>query len=43
MKLNPTSFPEDFMFELDDKELDGTSRWGGRRYRPYAFTNMVPD
>jgi len=33
--------PADFMFELSDAEFEnlrfqfGTSRWGGRRYRPY--------
>jgi hypothetical protein len=44
VKRNLARFPADFMFELDDDELQnlryqfGTSRWGGRRYRPYAFT-----
>ena len=40
-------FPEDFMFQLSDEEFadlrrhSGTSRsWGGRRYRPYAFTEQ---
>ena len=41
---NRERFPEDFAFQLAKEEvLDlrcqfGTSRWGGRRYRPYAFT-----
>jgi hypothetical protein len=39
-------FPEDFMFQLTDEEFDilrsqiVTSRWGGRRYLPYAFTEQ---
>lgn len=39
-------FPPDFAFQLSEKEfIDlrcqfGTSRWGGRRYRPYAFTEQ---
>jgi hypothetical protein len=46
VKRNLTRFPEDFMFELSDREFEnlrfqfGTSRWGGRRYRPYAFTEQ---
>ena len=41
---NLARFPGDFMFELSDAEVEnlrcqfGTSRWGGRRYSPYAFT-----
>jgi len=37
-------FPEDFMFQLTKEEFEnlrfhfGTSRWGGRRYLPFAFT-----
>ena len=44
VKRNIKRFPEDFMFQLSKKELDnlrfhfGTSRWGGQRYLPYAFT-----
>ncbi len=44
IKRNLNRFPPDFMFQLTDEEFDhlryhfGTSRWGGRRYRPYAFT-----
>jgi hypothetical protein len=40
-------FPEDFMFQLSADEFEilrshfGTSRsWGGRRHRPYAFTEQ---
>jgi hypothetical protein len=46
VKRNLARFPDDFMFELNDRELEnlryqfGTSRWGGRRYRPYAFTEQ---
>jgi len=44
VKRNADRFPPDFMFQLSDKEFEalrcqsGTSRWGGRRYLPYAFT-----
>ena len=45
VKRNLDRFPPDFMFRLTDVEFDhlrcqiGTSSdWGGRRYRPYAFT-----
>ena len=44
IKRNLDRFPSDFMFQLTGEEFDnlryqfGTSRWGGRRYRPYAFT-----
>jgi len=37
-------FPSDFMFRLTKKEYEdlryhfGTSRWGDRRYLPYAFS-----
>src|SRR5216684_9201902 len=46
VKRNLQRFPADFMFELSDAEFEnlrfqfGTSRWGGRRYRPYAFTEQ---
>lgn len=46
VKRNRARFPGDFMFELRDEEFEnlrvqfGTSRWGGRRYRPYAFTEQ---
>ena len=41
---NIDKFPEDFMFQLTDSELqnlmlqNATSSWGGRRKLPYAFT-----
>ena len=45
VKRNLGRFPDDFMFQLTKEEFDrlryqtGTSRsWGGRRFRPYAFT-----
>ena len=43
---NIDSFPRDFMFVLTNKEFEnlrcqfGTSRWGGRRYLPRAFTEQ---
>jgi hypothetical protein len=46
VKRNLSRFPDDFMFELSEEEFAGlrfqfgTSRWGGRRYRPYAFTEQ---
>jgi phage regulator Rha-like protein len=44
VKRNMDRFPGDFMTQLTKEEFDnlkchfGTSRWGGRRYLPYAFT-----
>ena len=44
MRRNIIRFPEDFMFELHQKEFNdlrsqfGTSSWGGTRYVPMAFT-----
>lgn len=44
VKRNSERFPADFMVQLTKEEFDnlkyhfGTSRWGGRRYRPYTFT-----
>ena len=43
VKRNISRFPEDFMFQLNNKEFDlifqnGTSSWGGTRKLPYAFT-----
>src|SRR5579864_3737381 len=44
VRRNLDRFPEDFMFQLSKEEVEdlrfqiGTSRWGGRRYFPYAFT-----
>ncbi|MFH2034104.1 MAG: ORF6N domain-containing protein [Candidatus Margulisiibacteriota bacterium] len=46
MKRNIKRFPEDFMFQLDQKEYSilrsqfVTSKWGGRRYFPYVFTEQ---
>jgi hypothetical protein len=43
---NRDRFPPDFLFQLNAEEFEnlrrqfGTSRWGGRRYRPYAFTEQ---
>ena len=43
---NMERFPADFMFRLTKKEYEdlryhfGTSRWGGRRYLPYVFTEL---
>jgi len=43
---NRERFPEDFVFQLTENEFEdlrcqfGTSRWGGRRYFPYAFTEQ---
>ena len=44
VKRNQERFPSDFMFQVTAKEHDGlrlqfaTSKRGGRRYLPYAFT-----
>jgi hypothetical protein len=46
VKRNQLRFPVDFMFKLSIKEYDilrsqiVTSSWGGRRTRPYAFTEQ---
>ena len=47
VKRNSERFPEDFMFQLSDKEFADLksqiviSRWGGsRRAKPYAFTEQ---
>src|SRR5437588_11495664 len=48
VKRNAERFPEDFMFQLTGDEAAGLrfhfetskSRRGGRRYRPYAFTEQ---
>ena len=47
VKRNITRFPADFMFQLTKAEFDNLRRqigisnsWGGRRYRPYAFTEQ---
>ena len=45
VQRNIDRFPEDFMFQLTRDELKnlifqfGTSRWGGIRKQPYAFTD----
>ncbi len=44
VKRNIERFPEDFMFQLSNEEIEnlrfqiGTSKRGGRRYLPYVFT-----
>lgn len=44
VRRNLDRFPEDFMFQLTNHEVKnlifhfGTSRWGGTRKLPYAFT-----
>jgi hypothetical protein len=46
VRRNIDRFPEDFMFELTNDELEilrcqiGTSSWGGKRYQPFAFTEQ---
>jgi hypothetical protein len=46
MKRNLDRFPAGFMFQLTEEEVENlrsqfvTSSWGGRRYRPYAFTEQ---
>ena len=46
VRRNIERFPQDFMFELNEEELDnlrcqiGTSSWGGIRYAPMAFTEQ---
>ncbi|OGF47474.1 MAG: hypothetical protein A2452_03055 [Candidatus Firestonebacteria bacterium RIFOXYC2_FULL_39_67] len=48
VKRNPERFEgDDYMFQLTQKEYSeilrcqiGTSRWGGQRYEPYAFTEL---
>jgi hypothetical protein len=47
VRRNLDRFPEDFMFRLSAEEFDSLSfhfgisnRRGGRRYRPYAFTEQ---
>lgn len=45
VKRNAERFPADFMFQVAKNEFDNlrcqigtSSSWGGRRFRPYAFT-----
>ena len=46
VKRNAQRFPDDFMYQLTNKEVTilrsqiVTSSWGGRRYSPYAFTEQ---
>jgi hypothetical protein len=46
VRRNLNRFPSDFMFQLAEEEyeilrsLSGGSSWGGRRYRPYVFTEQ---
>ena len=46
VKRNPERFPSDFMYVLTNNEVTilrsqiVTSSWGGRRYRPCAFTEQ---
>ncbi len=46
VRRNIKRFPADFMFELTQEEFKGlrpqivTSRWGGTRYLPMAFTEQ---
>ncbi len=46
VKRNIKRFPEEFMFQLSEKEFKnlkfqfGISSWGGTRKRPYAFTEQ---
>lgn len=46
IKRNLERFPSDFMFQLTNQEVAilrsqfVTSRWGGRRYPPYALTEQ---
>jgi ORF6N domain len=46
VRRNMERFPEDFMFELNEIELEilrsqiGTSSWGGSRYIPMVFTEQ---
>ena len=46
VRRNDRRFPDDFMFQLSDEEAESlrsqnaTSKKGGRRYLPYAFTEQ---
>lgn len=46
VRRNMERFPEDFMFKLSKNEFGilrsqfGTSKWGGTRYAPFAFTEQ---
>jgi hypothetical protein len=47
VRRNRRRFPSDFLFELTAEELKNlkshfaTSRWGGRRKPPFAFTEQT--
>ena len=46
VKNNIERFDDDFRFQLNDNEIGNlrskflTSSWGGKRYKPYAFTEQ---
>jgi hypothetical protein len=48
VKRNDDRFPSDFMFQLTKPEFENlksqiaisSSKWGGRRHEPYAFTEQ---
>ncbi len=47
VRRNADRFPDDFMFQLTDEEFEAlksqtviSSQWGGRRTRPYVFTEQ---
>lgn len=47
VRRNPRRFPTDFMYQLSQKEFEflkshfaTSSSWGGRRTRPYVFTEQ---
>ena len=46
VRRNPGRFPDDFMYQLSEQEVTNLksqfviSSWGGRRHRPYAFTEQ---
>lgn len=48
VKRNEDRFPSDFMFKLTNAEFEylksqiaiSSSKWGGRRHAPYAFTEQ---
>jgi len=46
VRRNIKRFPEDFMFQISEKELENLrsqfviSSWGGIRYMPFAFTEQ---
>ena len=48
VKRNIDRFPSDFMFQLTEEEFKNlrfhfgtSSQWGGRRYPPHAFTELL--